>query len=70
MQKLRKAFSRVSPLGDGFPGGEVNVNTNAGKNIKNRLHDDEIHRYTPYKKIKEILENRYKLNQLKLSLAA
>lgn len=31
----------------------------AAMNLKNRLHDEEIARYTPYKKVKEILLQRY-----------
>ncbi|MDN5346940.1 MAG: putative transposase, partial [Clostridia bacterium] len=28
-------------------------------NVKSRLHDEEITRYTPYRKVKEILLRRY-----------
>ena len=44
--------------------GEINANTNAGKNILARLNDPEITIYTPHKKILEILLDRYnKKNQ-------
>ena len=39
--------------------GEVNANTNAAKNIQARLNDKEITLYTPHKKIKAILLERY-----------
>ena len=38
---------------------EINANTNAAKNILARLDDKEITLYTPYKKVNEILLNRY-----------
>ena len=38
----------------------MNANIAAAKNIKNRYryHDKEINLYTPYKKVKEILDQR------------
>jgi IS605 OrfB family transposase len=41
--------------------GKMNANINAAKEILLRLFDDEITLYTPYKKVKEIIENRKKL---------
>ena len=38
--------------------GEINANTNASKNILDRLDDIEITLYTPYKKVKDILDSR------------
>ena len=38
--------------------GEININVNAGKNIKARLTDKEIGLYTPYREVKEILLKR------------
>lgn len=38
--------------------GKMNANTSAAKNIKNRENDPEIKLYTPYKKVKEILDDR------------
>lgn len=38
---------------------EINANTNAAKNILAHLDDKEITLYTPYKKVNEILLNRY-----------
>lgn len=38
--------------------GWVNANTSAAKNIKNRENDPDITLYTPYKKVKEILDSR------------
>lgn len=37
---------------------QVNCNTAAAKNIKNRYYDKEITSYTPYKKVKAILDSR------------
>jgi len=38
--------------------GKIHADTNAGINIKNRKYDKEITLYTPYKKVKKILEDR------------
>ena len=38
--------------------GNINANTNAAKNILTRKDDEEITIYTPYKKVKEILDLR------------
>lgn len=38
--------------------GKLNANTNAAVNILNRDNDKEITLYTPYKKVKEILDRR------------
>ena len=38
--------------------GEMNANIGAAKNIRNRENDPEINLYTPYKKVKEILDSR------------
>lgn len=38
--------------------GEINANVNASKNIKEIYFDNEINLYTPYKKVKEILDSR------------
>lgn len=38
--------------------GEMNANISASKNILKRKDDKEINLYTPYKKVKEILEQR------------
>ena len=38
--------------------GKAHADINASKNILNRKNDKEINLYTPYKKVKKILENR------------
>ena len=38
--------------------GTLDANINAAKNILHRKHDKEITLYTPYKKVKEILDKR------------
>ncbi|MGL5576112.1 MAG: zinc ribbon domain-containing protein, partial [Sarcina sp.] len=38
--------------------GKTHADINASKNILNRKDDKEINLYTPYKKVKKILENR------------
>ena len=45
--------------------GEIDANINAAKNIKARLYDSEITLYTPYKKIEQILMDRYSKQQIK-----
>lgn len=45
--------------------GEIDANINAAKNIKARLYDPEITLYTPYKKIEQILMDRYSKQQIK-----
>ncbi len=45
----------------GFAADADNV---AALNLKSRLHDKEITRYTPYKKVKEILLERYRQKQV------
>lgn len=40
--------------------GEMNANIAAAKNILSRLTDEEITLYTPYKRVKEILDSRIK----------
>lgn len=40
--------------------GELNANVNAAENIFDRMNDNQITLRTPYKKVKEILEQRYK----------
>ncbi len=43
----------------GSTNGEVGqADTNAACNILHRLDDPEIRRYTPYRKVKQILQNR------------
>jgi transposase len=41
--------------------GKIDADINAAHNIKNRYNDKEIKRYTPYKKVKEILVKRNQL---------
>ena len=38
--------------------GKMDANINASKNILSRKYDDEISKYTKYKEVKKILENR------------
>ena len=45
--------------------GELNANTIAGKNIKNRLTDSAIKLYTPAKKVAKIMKKRAKQTEMK-----
>lgn len=63
--KLTSRTGKHHEIGDCPNCGEINANTNASKNIEDRLTDKEIDLYTPYKKVKQILENRYKNKQNK-----
>ena len=42
--------------------GKVHADSNASKNILNRKYDKEISLYTPYSKVKEILEGRVRVS--------
>ena len=46
---------------------EINANVNAAKNIRSRLHDAEITLYTPYRRVKEILDGRIQKSEEKVS---
>lgn len=39
--------------------GYINANTNAAKQVESRIHDKEITRYTNYKKVEQIMIDRY-----------
>ena len=63
--KLKSRTGEHKEIGNCPNCGEIDANINAAKNIKARLYDSEITLYTPYKKIEQILINRYSKQQIK-----
>lgn len=57
-QKFLKRYGKHNELVFCKNCGELNANTAAAKNILQRYSDPEIQLYTPYKKIKQILDQR------------
>ena len=57
--KLTSRIGEHKEIGNCPNCGEIDANINAAKNIKARLYDSEITLYTPYKKIEQILIDRY-----------
>jgi IS605 OrfB family transposase len=55
--------SRIGDLFYRANGDVLDADTNAARNVLARLYDNEIHLYTPYRKVKAILQGRAGQNQ-------